>query len=329
MARSRSVPTNLFENPDFFERSSETQVILLGLLLDADDAGRGLAHPGLLARKFNKEVASIETALAELQSCEMLDCYQVGRHTYYSLRHWQQWQTLSKPTPSKFPAPPSLDEPSSAVPNQACPASIQLPQGNPGEIGETLSEGEEEREVEEEGKLKRSEGEGVASQPGNVIPFPIPTASGTGSALSPLSQEALAALTSQVAAILKLPVTPALQRVVQDYGTNRALSLLGEADAAREWMDRQGRSRKGLSMSPAFFRRWLKREVEEHESRQIPQQRATGTTSAAPSSSPLHRFHTEPAGTPSSGEEDQYQAHLQRRVQAVQAAHAGHIHQGG
>lgn len=53
MARSRSLPTNLFEDPDFFERSSETQVVLLGLVLDADDAGRGLAHTGLLARKFN------------------------------------------------------------------------------------------------------------------------------------------------------------------------------------------------------------------------------------------------------------------------------------
>ena len=121
MARSRSLPTNLFEDPDFFERNRETQVVLLGLVLDADDAGRGQAHSGLLARKFNTDVATIEMALAELQACEMLDCYQVGRHFYYSLRRWQEWQTLSKPTPSKFPAPPSLDQTPPVAPTPTGP----------------------------------------------------------------------------------------------------------------------------------------------------------------------------------------------------------------
>ncbi len=31
MARSRSLPSDLFDDPDFFERDSDTQVILLGL----------------------------------------------------------------------------------------------------------------------------------------------------------------------------------------------------------------------------------------------------------------------------------------------------------
>src|SRR6266852_903752 len=106
MARSRSLPLTLFEDPDFFERSSETQIILVGLVLGADDAGRGQAHVGLLARKLNKEVVQVEHALRELQTVDLLVCYQVERQHYYSLTRWQEWETLSRPTPSKYPPPP-------------------------------------------------------------------------------------------------------------------------------------------------------------------------------------------------------------------------------
>jgi hypothetical protein len=56
MATKRSIPTNLFANPDFFELNSDTtQLIMIGLILD-----------------------------------------------------WEEWQTLSKPPPSKYPAPPCM-----------------------------------------------------------------------------------------------------------------------------------------------------------------------------------------------------------------------------
>ena len=40
------------------------------------------------------------------------------------------------------------------------------------------------------------------------------------------------------------------------------MSLFGEADAAREWIEDRQRNRKQQRLTPAFFRRWLKREQE-------------------------------------------------------------------
>src|SRR6266704_3062727 len=130
MARSRSIPTGLLEDPDYIESSSDTQAILIGLVLMADDYGRGLAHTGILARKLNKAESLIEETLRELEACQMLVCYQGERYRYYSLCHWNEWQTLSKPTPSKYPAPPSQPVPS--LP-QDFPLLPKNPQENPGE----------------------------------------------------------------------------------------------------------------------------------------------------------------------------------------------------
>src|SRR5579885_3121324 len=105
MAKSRSIPTDLLADPDYIELDSDTQVILLMLVLMVDDERRGRAHTGMLARHFNKSPERIEHALACFSELDLVACYVVGRHRYYHLQRWWEWQTLSKPTPSRFPAP--------------------------------------------------------------------------------------------------------------------------------------------------------------------------------------------------------------------------------
>ena len=131
MARSRSLPTTLFRDPDFFDLSSETQIILVGLVLGADDAGRGLAHAALLARELNKEIALIEQAFTDLGEAGMLQYYQVGKRTYYQLSRWQEWETLSKPTPSRYPAPPAETEEHPLASAQHSPEMPRETQGFP------------------------------------------------------------------------------------------------------------------------------------------------------------------------------------------------------
>jgi hypothetical protein len=169
MARSRSIPTKLFWDPDVSDLDSDTQIVLIGMTLEADDWGRGRAHVGFLARACNKAPAVIERALQQLENAGLIRCYQVGRHRYYVQCRWQEWETLSNPTPSNFPAPPSDED----LP--------QIPQNSPGEFGEILGnlgkswetppegEGEEKRTEEEE------EGEGEAVSPGE--PPASPTSS--------------------------------------------------------------------------------------------------------------------------------------------------------
>jgi len=63
-------------------------------------------------RELDYPLELIEVALADLAANDLVVLYQVGRHRYYSLTRWGQWQSLSlaKITPSKYPAPPSKGE---------------------------------------------------------------------------------------------------------------------------------------------------------------------------------------------------------------------------
>jgi len=76
-----------------------------------------------------------------------------------------------------------------------------------------------------------------------------------------------------------MPVTGALTRLVTEYTFLEPLTLLCEADAAREWIDDETRNRGHKVMTVAFFRRWLKREQEAIEQRRTAPLPATGSRS--------------------------------------------------
>ncbi len=255
MAARRMLPTRFFKDPDIMDLSSkETQLILVGLILTADDEGRELAHARLLGRELDEVPERIERALQELADHDLLILYTAGKHRYYQLTRWREWQTLSKPTPSRYPAPPV----------QEAPTLPQNPLGIRGRSWETRPEEEEEKEEESEQKQKRREQE-EASLPARVVNFPAPRGSSAVSSGSPQTLDEGTPMATQVAQILGLPLTPALCRVVEDYHGDAALSLLGEADAAREWIHNPRRNHKEQSMTPTFFRRWLQRECEHRQ----------------------------------------------------------------
>jgi hypothetical protein len=282
MAKSRSIPTAWMTDPDYMELESDVQVILLMLILTADDEGRGQAHTGMLSRHFNKPAQCIEDALTTLASLELVACYVVGRHRYYQLLRWGDWQTLSKPTPSRFPAPPPQFIPSGAL----CPReSLENPGSSPGE-----GEGERKGKRREHTMEQRTEElpPGITRFP----PLPSPSASFDGSCAltlahqtapqgvvspSPAVPEACDAPIQQLARILHLPITDALTRLVAEYATLGSLALLGEADAAREWIDDPARNQRHTHMTVAFFRRWLKRGQDRLERRLAAQPALSGS----------------------------------------------------
>jgi hypothetical protein len=265
MARSRSLPTDLFDDPDFFDLSSSTQVILLRLVLFADDYGRGLAHSGLLARKCNKEQALIEQALSELQAAGLVQCYAGERYSYYVLTRWSQWETLSRPAASKYPAPPSSPTPEISKAPRAAVAidpssrSSTVPLADP----ERLEEEAEREQEEERGKEEEAQPRGVDAASSSALPSlsGLPSSPGSPQALPGVAcDQRPVTLSEQVAQILRLPQTEALSRLVTEYQDCPGLSLLGEADAARDYIDSPQRNRRSQSMSLTFFRRWLQRE---------------------------------------------------------------------
>ncbi|MBO0780205.1 MAG: hypothetical protein J2P37_15380 [Ktedonobacteraceae bacterium] len=322
MARSRSLPTDLCEQPAFFELDSDTQMMLVGFALAADDYGRGVAHRRLLARKLDKDEALIEQALTTLQAHDFLCCYQVGRGRYYALTCWQEWQSLHKPTPSKYPAPPPPDSDSvlpggfhSSADAQDDSGVPRISPGVPGFSGEIRPEEEEEEPEGEKEERRRNEVEDEAF-PGKVVTSLAPSSSVSSDDVS-LTQGAISQKTRQVAQILHLPLSGALRRVVADYGSDESLSLLGEADAAREWIEDRHRNRKGQAMTPAFFRRWLGREQANIQARQRAHHQ--DHTSRTPTTSLASTTRRSAMSTPP---EDPYAAFIERRVQEVKATAA-------
>ena len=255
MARKRSIPTTLFASPDFFELSSNTvRLIFIGLILDADDEGRGCAHPRLLARKLDQQPEEVEQALAELATHGMLCCYEITGRRFYWLCHWHTYQTLSKPTPSHYPAPPGQVE-------------------GEQESGNQMDAPAKQEQRDEEGDEERS------ANPPAAAPQPKrpPT-------------------TVQVASVLHLPESEALQEIVQEFADMPTLSVLGEAIEARAWIDDQRRNTRNQAMTPAFFRRWLRRSQHGEETR-----------TSGPSQ---RRGESLPANTPPAHEPDQYEEYI-------------------
>jgi hypothetical protein len=119
-----------------------------------------------------------------------------------------------------------------------------------------------------------------------------------------------------VAGILKLPATDDLARVVADYRGSPGLSLLGEADAAAEWIADPKRNRKRQPITPAFFRRWLKRETETVGRGSVAP--ATNTASlggAQPAQARLAANGAGPPGTPT--EENPYHTYVNQRAEQL------------
>ena len=300
MALRRMVPVTFFTDPDIMALSHrDMQLILLGLILAADDEGRAVAHASLLGREMDFPAEQIEAALQELVTNDLLVLYQAGRHRYYQLVRWDQWQTLgNKKTPSKLPAPPLSVK--AEVDGQTTP--VAKPAAGSRKFSEKIRgtsefSGKSSSQLNQiESNLIEDEGEQQSEATGKVLPFPKPPTSADSDdnrydekAQSEPTTETRA-LVEPVARILQLPVTDALTRLVVEYACIPGLSLSGEADAAREWIGDTRRNKQHKRMSPAFFRGWLKRETEALERRRVLLEQAattqaTGTT-GAPSSAP-------------------------------------------
>lgn len=273
--------------------SRDSQLILVGLVLMADDEGRELAHAKLLSRELDYTPEQIESALTDLATNDLILLYQAGKHRYYSLTRWGQWQTISstKMTPSKYPAPlihqdeipPDETKGYVETHSQSVPDIPTEPPGKSADSQHFPSQGNSSESNAGESNIDEGE---EPQHPTNVLTFPRRRGQANGTTTSeqrpdnrhqaPQTQR----MVREVAIILHLNVDDALMHIVQDYQDDPLLHLVGEADSAREYIDDPRRNRHGQRMTPAFFRRWLKREHEDAQHRQSVRSTtaATGTT---------------------------------------------------
>jgi hypothetical protein len=317
MAAKRSIPTNLFASPDFFELSSDTiRLIMIGLILDADDEGRGCAHPRLLARKLDTTPEAVAQALTECEAHGIVRCYTVEGRSYYVLVHWQKYQVLSRPTPSSYPPPP----PDPFAPEVTFQGKPRIPRGSLASPGDDLPEDEGEgkgKEKESEGEEKRREAE-AEDLPAGITRFPTP--GGRSDGVLPSLNERFQEETTRVASLLGLPLSTQLETIVDEFGHAPTISLVGEAIEARAWIDDHRRNGKRQQMTPAFFRRWLKRACGEYSAS------APGSPPARrPGSKEQHTPAAPAAMSPQQDADDPYQAYVARRLAEVKARYGQEV----
>ena len=144
---------------------------------------------------------------------------------------------------------------------------------------------------------KRTEAEG--DLPVGVTRFPTSTSS--SSSASALVEKEHQEVAKHVASLLNLPMSEELCAVVQEFLPISTLSVTGEAIEARAWIMNTRRNSKQQQMTPAFFRRWLRRAQQ-------------STHSLVPSSPATSKSGSE-AGQETAAEQDQYAAYVYKLME--------------
>lgn len=111
MARRRMLSPEIWESESFGSLSLLGKILWIGMISNADDEGIGRAQPNYLKSRIlpydELRIADIEKALAEIGQKMSVTLYEVDKNKYYYLNNWLEWQSINKPTKSKFPAPPN------------------------------------------------------------------------------------------------------------------------------------------------------------------------------------------------------------------------------
>lgn len=108
-----------FSHPDILALPDQrTQLLLLWLILFADEKGQEVAHAGLLGLTMDESAERMEKALQALATRDALVLVQRGKQRMYQLTSWQTWQHLR----GQRPQAPSLLATGSKT-DPACPTS--------------------------------------------------------------------------------------------------------------------------------------------------------------------------------------------------------------
>lgn len=111
--RIRSVKPEWLDDEKLSHASLAARVLSIGLILIADDHGRGRGHPiDIGAAVFKAEPNPREVAAAalkELVEIEYIVTYTVRGQSYFAIRTWARHQRVDKPGPPRVPKPEEAD----------------------------------------------------------------------------------------------------------------------------------------------------------------------------------------------------------------------------
>lgn len=116
MARKRMISPEIWDSSSFSKLSDFAKLVFIGLISNADDEGKGKANPGYIRSKMfpndeERRVTDIKKALSEIALNMSITFYEAEGDTFYLLTNWARWQAINRPTPSKIPNPPNIEQP--------------------------------------------------------------------------------------------------------------------------------------------------------------------------------------------------------------------------
>lgn len=110
MARGRMIHTQIWRSEKFSEFGLRERLLWIGLITNADDQGRGQAHPNLVRSDVfpleDVPIPEIVSALEAFQARDMLILYRGDdKHLYQVVNWWEYQGAMSWAWPSKYPPP--------------------------------------------------------------------------------------------------------------------------------------------------------------------------------------------------------------------------------
>lgn len=109
--RIRSIKPEWLEDEAMLSCSAAARVVSIGLILLADDHGRGRGSLVYLSSRifpFAESTETLANGLAELVKIRFVELYRLSGQTYYAIRNWAKHQRVDKPGKPRVPGP--LDE---------------------------------------------------------------------------------------------------------------------------------------------------------------------------------------------------------------------------
>lgn len=213
MARIRTIKPDAWHDEDLIAVSRDARLLFAVLITMADDDGRFRPGVGIIFGHGYPEdedaLALIPGWLAELTGAGLVHIYEVDGARFACLPGWSKHQRISKPTPSRLPAPPAAS------------------QGNPGDPRETRSGSGSGRGKGEEGS---AEGTPLAAP---ATPDETPDFTDWPEGLNHrlrMDGERIAAVLNRVADAKRTnrPTRAALGRILAEFPDHDHLGIVGE-----------------------------------------------------------------------------------------------------
>ncbi|MFZ5948783.1 MAG: hypothetical protein ACOYU5_12580 [Stygiobacter sp.] len=111
MARRRMIDPNFWSSEDVSKLSLFDRLLLIGLISNADDYGKGRAKPEFLRSIIfpydDISLDEIKNSLTHIEKNISIIFYEIENSKYYKFINWSKWQRVDKPQNSLLPDPPN------------------------------------------------------------------------------------------------------------------------------------------------------------------------------------------------------------------------------